>query len=327
MKQSSNPFNITIFGFLLDNYNYDTVMLFIKMYNSYVNDEHQIDCEFIKIFLYKSIYLSTNALLNILLMMHNNILNEGNIVNSTIIRSINYIAKQECQPISGNISKLIMKLYKYYSFRDFFYSWFGEISIEYLLRMYNMDIIKYVFNTRKKEFMTNYNDILSVAILDRNLFITQYLLELPITFDYKTFLHDRDEYIMRTLCCERRNMNIKKCNMINFLISLDEDKYGKFNLSVKNNVILRTACMNNYKNIAIMILNQISHISSDALHMAIKLICDKRNNKLFNIMVQYDFIKKVLSNNSINSDLIHYADFKSCYKIKEYISSVPNLFI
>jgi hypothetical protein len=321
--QITNPFNHTIFGFLLDNNNYETVMYFIRFYNKNIYS-NKIDSEFIKTYLYNKHdngydNLNVCALSNILNMIQEKYIDEGIIVNRSIIQSINYIVTQKCEPLLNNIYKLIMYIHKYDDYNIFFQKWFGKISIVNLSRLCNIDIMKYAFDNKREEFIENYEKILLLAILDRNLIITKYLFDLPISFNYTKFIHAENDSIIRNLCCSLYNTNKKKCNMIDFLLSLDENKYGKFNLDVCDNIILKIACMNNYKYIVEIILKRINNISSQALNMTINSICNKNNNKIFDIFIQYDFIKKGLLDKSIKYKMIHYADYKSCYKIKKYI--------
>lgn len=313
----SYSFNHTNFGFLLENYNYETVKHFLTKYNQYKN--HCIDSEFIKTYLYHTNYLTINGIINILYMINEKYIDESTLVSNIITKSILNIIKS---PYVSDMIKMSELLLYHYGSNNFFGNWFNNIPIEYVSRFGNTQMMEHIFTTRKQKFVMHFDDILSVAILDRNIIITKLLFSLPIKFNYKSFLHQKEEYLMRMLCCDVMNKYIKECEMVKFLSSLDQIQYGKFDFEIQDNVILRTACMNEYKYNALLALQNVHSITPQALYMAVSFVCNKRNNKLFNKMIQYDFIRCGLMNESINARLVKYADYKCCYKIKNYICNM-----
>jgi hypothetical protein len=105
---------------------------------------------------------------------------------------------------------------------------------------------------------------------------------------------------------------------------LDEDKYGKFNFEINDNLILKTAYMNNYKHIIDIALQYTFEISPNSLSSIIKFICDKRDNKIKDLtkLLSRECIKNKLYDSEILKKLSEYADFKGCYKIKTFLKQI-----
>lgn len=307
--------------------NYTNFMLLVKIYNE--RTDNVIDCDALKQILFNT-YMQKNKISIGLKYMNNHSIDPLEVKNSLKKSIKSYLnSTGSYHKLSKSTFTLLEKCYSpyYSSYKSFIDDWTSDIDINILPKLNNISVFNFLFSNNKDNININFDKILSSALDIRSLCLIKYFVE-KYSGDKKLFevlsketikkiffgsYYDTRLYVNNTF---KNTVNYK---IIKYFFSLDTNIYGKLDISVDNNTILRISFLNNMTYLAKVILKRVIINTDSLVVMLIRHICDNRNEKLFDLLILYhDIFSIKFSNDSLLTNMLSYADFKNCSYIVNY---------